>query len=166
MLSPKVLLAIGIGLLGGAAIGLIRPAAVNPGNKRAAVVKAAMGEVGSNDIQKYWSAAAPGALIAKGTSWCGGFALWALKQVGLATNIFWEFGKGFLYHLPITHSPQPGDIAYVAQPYQHHAVVESANTDGTVNLINGNGEGGKVSLSKTPMSHVTAFYSIEPLIHV
>jgi hypothetical protein len=132
---------------------------------RQAVVNAALGEVGSNDTMKYWSLAAPGSTIGKGISWCGAFALWALKQAGLALNIFWVFGKGFLSgNLPITKDPQPGDVAYVDKPYQHHAIVQSVNPDGTINLINGNGENGKVSLSTTPRSHVTAFYSIQPLI--
>lgn len=143
-------------------------ATIAPINKRLAVVNAAMNEVGSNDTTKYWSQAAPGAMIAKGTSWCGAFALWALKQAGLGLSWIWSFGTGgkygFLYHLPTTKDPQPGDIAYVDQPYQHHAIVHSVNLDGTVSLINGNGTGGKVSLSNTPKSHVTAFFSIEPLV--
>lgn len=133
-------------------------------DKRSLVVHAALGEVSLGDPQKYWNIVAPGKTVAKGTSWCGGFALWALKQAGLAKDIFWEFGKGFLYHLPITHTPQPGDIAYIDKPYQHHAVVQAVSPTGTVSLINGNGTDGKVSLSDTPMSHVTAFYSIQPLL--
>ena len=134
-----------------------------PIDRRTAVVNAAMGEVGQGNAQKYWDVVAPGSTIGKGTSWCGGFALWAIKQAGLAANTFWQFGKGFLYNLPITSSPQPGDIAYFTKN-QHHAVVQSVNPDNTVNLINGNGAGGKVSLSKTPKSSIAAFYSIQPLI--
>lgn len=133
-------------------------------DKRASVVKAAMGEVGSNDAQKYWDVVLPGlGTIASNISWCGGFALWAVKQAGLAPDWTWEIGKGFLYKLPITYSPQPGDIAYYAK-YQHHAVVRSINPDGTVSLINGNGTDGKVSLSTTAPSNVSAFYSIQPLV--
>lgn len=134
-----------------------------PEAQRAEVVNAALREVGSGDAQKYWDVSAPGVAIGKGISWCGGFALWALKQAGLATNVFWEFGKGFLYKLPTTKNPQPGDIAYLTKN-QHHAVVSSTNADGSVNLINGNGAGGKVSLSTTPRSSIAAFYSIDPLL--
>lgn len=164
-LPTSVLIGLGIYFLVHKRHGLIH---ITPAERRAIIVQKAMAEEGSNDTKKYWDQAAPGTTIAKGTSWCGAFALWVLKQAGLALNWFWSFGKGgnygFLYKLPITHTPQPGDIAYVAQPYQHHAVVHTVNPDGTVNLINGNGTGGKVSLSTTPKSHITAFYSVEPLV--
>jgi len=166
ILPPAVLVALGLGYL------LLRKrpptlvSVLSPEGKRALVVQSALGEVGSNNTSKYWNMVAPGAIINKGTAWCGAFALWSLKEVGLAKNWFWQFGKGFLYQLPITHNPQPGDIAYVDKPYQHHAVVHTVNSDGTVNLINGNGTDGKVSLSTQPTSHITAFYSIEPLVNV
>src|ERR1700690_1872672 len=132
-------------------------------DKRSLVVNAAMSQVGSGDAQKYWDATAPGVTANKSLAWCGAFALWAIKQAGLAGSWFWQLGKGFLYQLPITHSPQPGDVAYFSK-MQHHAVVQSVNPDGTVNLINGNGAGGKVSLSTSPQSAVAAFYSIQPLL--
>jgi hypothetical protein len=132
-------------------------------DRRAAIVNAALSQVGSGDAQKYWNVVAPGVTANKNLSWCGGFALWAIKQGGIAADWLWQIGKGFLSRLPITKTPLPGDIAYFAN-HQHHAVVQSVNPDGSVNLINGNGTGGKVSLSKNPKSSVTAFYSIQPLL--
>ncbi|VVB55267.1 Uncharacterised protein [uncultured archaeon] len=134
-----------------------------PVNPRLSVVQAALSQVGSNDSAKYWADVIPGTNMGK-ASWCGGFALWALHQAGLARNWFWQLGKRFLFQLPMTKSPQPGDIAYFNN-YQHHAVVGAIIDPVTVQLINGNGTGGKVSVSTTPMHSVTAFYSIEPLLH-
>ncbi len=73
-------------------------------------------------------------------------------------------GDGFIgpLRLPITSNPQPGDIAYFTNN-QHEAIVEKVNGN-TVKLINGNGQGGKVSLSSVDRSKVAAFYSIEALL--
>ena len=93
-----------------------------------------------------------------GQAWCGAFALWALHKAGVARNVFWQVGNGFLSHFPTTSNPQPGDIAYFNQ-YQHEAVISSV-TSATVGLINGNGTGGKVTVSTVPRSSVTAFYNV------
>lgn len=64
---------------------------------------------------------------AKAKEWCGIFALWCLRRAGLAASVHWLDGIGFLgpAKLPRTLSPEPGDIAYFAAPFQHHAVVVS-----------------------------------------
>lgn len=131
-------------------------------DKRHKVVKKAVGELGKNDASKYWRDVLPG-LSRYPNDWCGGFALWALHQAGLAKAWNWEIGKGFLYRLPITKTPRPGDIAYFDQN-QHQAVVQTINSDNTVTLINGNGVGRQVTTSTKPISSVRAFYSIQPLI--
>lgn len=131
-------------------------------NPRQAVVNAAASQLGIQDPSKYWSEVVPTAPGFKG-DWCGGFALWCVKQARLAPDMYWEIGKGFCYHLPITKDPFPGDIAYFDQPYQHHAVVESVG-NALVTTIDGNQPGSQVVRRTRPISKVTAFYSIQPLI--
>jgi hypothetical protein len=138
------------------------PAIGEPSNLRSQVAFQALSEVGNKDPSKFWRDVLPGQFVFP-PDWCGAFVLWALHQVGLAKNWSWIIGKGFLYRLPITKTPQIGDMAYFNHN-QHHAVVSSVNNDGTVSLVNGNGTGGAVSTSKIPVSQVTAFYSISPLL--
>lgn len=125
---------------------------------REAVVQAAAGQLGAKDhrIADYWRAALGvewhGAFPPQ---WCGAFNLWCLKQAGLAAQKTWTIGgcwplpgskgSGFLLTLPMPletlgHgvAPQPGDTSYKAAPFQHHAIVESVDADGTVHTIDGN----------------------------
>jgi hypothetical protein len=99
--------------------------------------------------------------------WCGAFALWCIHQAGLGLELRWMFGPphyGFLYNLPITHAPQPGDVAYLDKPYQHHAIVIEVEGE-TVHTIDGNqGAESPIKAHSLPLSHWTAFYSIEPLL--
>lgn len=147
------------------------PAPINPApggavrTPRESVVFAALSQVGNGDPKPYWDDVLPGVNVGK-ADWCGAFALWALHQAGLALDRKWVIGRGFLlvgsHPLPQTTNPQPGDIAYFNKN-QHHAIVEFVST-GAVQLINGNGAGGKVSVSTVPKSSVTAFFSIKPLL--
>jgi uncharacterized protein with GYD domain len=143
-------------LLGGIAGGLTYLFTRNPRDK---VVKAALGEVGKARTQVYWLDTF-GEYSDK--EWCGVFALWCLHQAGLAKNWKWEIEKGFLYHLPTTLNPKPGDIAYILKN-QHEAVITEVNGE-MISLINGNGWNHVVSVSETPRSEIAAFYSIEGLI--
>src|ERR1041385_3662009 len=115
--------AISAALIGSAALAIKTTAPEHP---RITVVKAAASQLGVQNPNKYWSLVNPG-LVNSGKAWCGGFALWALKQAGLAKDLMWHTnanheGYGFaeVYGLPRTKSPLPGDIAYYDQPYQHH----------------------------------------------
>ena len=154
-------------VVGGAALALGKLA--TPDHPRIKVVKAAASQLGVQDPDKYWSVVNPG-LVNSGKAWCGGFALWALKQAGLALDTFWHTnanheGYGFaeVYRLPKTKSPLPGDIAYYDQPYQHHAIV-TANDGVTVSTIDGNQAGNTVATKTRPLSSATAYYSIEPFL--
>lgn len=147
----------------------------NDENKlRAKVVNAAESQLDNTDATPYWRDVMGG----NGPwpkDWCGAFALWALHQAGLAKGIKWIQSLGFLlvapHALPTTKVPKPGDIAYFNKS-QHHAVVKRLNADGTVDLINGNGfnpaiQNGAISevaASRTHMSNVTHFFSIQPFI--
>jgi hypothetical protein len=141
---------------------------------RAKVVKAAEGQLDNTDASIYWKDVM-GGIGGWPKDWCGAFALWALHQAGLALNVKWVQSLGFLlvapHALKPVQVPKPGDIAYFNRS-QHHAVVRRVNADGTVDLINGNGfnpaiQNGAISevaASRTHMSNVTAFYSIQPFI--
>jgi len=133
---------------------------------RAAVVAAAVSQLGNDDPQLYWDDVLPGK-DPTGMDWCGAFALWCLHQAGLALDWMWEIGEGFALSddhksLPTTTTPRPGDMAYF-EHNQHMGVVELV-TPTAVQLVNGNGTGGAVTRSTALRSDVTAFYSIAPLL--
>lgn len=128
---------------------------------RDAVISAAKTQVGKADLNTYFADAAP-MYVGQKPSWCGIFALWALHQAGLAKGIMWKVGLGFLYRLKQTTDPKPGDLAYFDKN-QHHAIIADVRGD-EVDLINGNGSGGMVSLSTAPKSKARAYYSIQSLI--
>lgn len=153
-----------LGLLGSAISGGLLYA-FWPVNPRKKVVTAAMKDLGASDATKYWRDVMPGATGGFPPSWCGAYTLWALHQAGLAKDWNWVVEKGYMSKLPTTKTPKMGDMAYFAK-LQHQAIVKSVNPNGTVTLINGNGIGGKVTLSDKPIKDVTAFYSIEPLLKV
>lgn len=133
-----------------------------PMNRRECVVSLAKAEIGKGESPlRYFDGVAqrPSGRVA----WCGIFALWVLHECGLASDMAWEYGRGFLFRLPVTATPQPGDIAYIDQPYQHHAIVVSVNGE-TVETVDGNQPGDTISLRSRLRRDFTAFYSIEPLI--
>ena len=99
--------------------------------------------------------------------WCGAFALHCLHEAELAKSVKWTFGPphyGFLYRLHTTTTPEPGDIAYLDKPWQHHAIVTDVEGD-TVHTIDGNqGPKAPIKTHAAPLHHWTAFYSILPFI--
>lgn len=128
------------------------------GGARALVITAAMGELGNSDGRRYFdgvTAKNPGPKL---PAWCGVFALWALHRAGLLSGVQWIYGKGFLFRLPRTLNPEPGDLAYFTR-LQHHAIVKGLDGP-NVTTIDGN-HGGKVELVTRPISTVAAFYSIK-----
>lgn len=131
---------------------------------RDAVVAYARGEIGQQDPAKYWGDVLPGTTGGYPPHWCGGFTLWALHQAGLAKTINWKIGKGYCYQLPITRNPQPGDMAYFDQPYQHHAVVVDVSGD-TLTTVDGNQPGQTVrERTRSIAATKPVFYSIAPLL--
>jgi hypothetical protein len=140
---------------------------------RLSVATIALREVGESDPLKYARLVLPTAWsdfqvqqYADTKEWCGLFNLWCLKEAGLAQDIFWRDGLGFLLVSPHALSrvivPDTGDTAYFRRN-QHHAVVCHV-TDGVATLINGNGQGGKVTRTEVPIDHIDAFFSIESLL--
>lgn len=131
------------------------------GDARRLVVDIALSQLGVQDPDRYWAVVQPG-LVSTDAAWCGGFALWVLHEAGLTTRQ-WEIGKGFLYKLPRTTSPLPGDLAYYDQPLQHHAIVEFVDTGGNVHTIDGNQTGETVA-RRTRQKSAGVYYSIQPMI--
>ena len=139
---------------------------------RARVVAAAVSHIGPDDHEKrigYWESALGYEIhhfaeIAK-LAWCGGFALACLHEAGLALDVHWRIGLGFLlckpHPLPVTAHPQPGDIGYQNVPFQHHFVVQRVDGQ-TVHSIDGNQP--DVRRRERQMGPKLTFYSIEPYI--
>lgn len=71
-------------------------------------------------------------------SWCGIFSVWAHKKAGIDLGN-WQMGKGVSAFgtLKQTTSPQPGDIGYIDQPFQHHCIITKVN-GATIDSIDGN----------------------------
>ncbi len=124
---------------------------------------------GSQRVYEYWRAVMPPEwtdaqvkLYAKTKEWCGCFALWCLKQAGLAQDIYWKDGLGFLgpAGLKQTKTPSRGDIGYLPQPFQHHLLYVYEH-DGKVHSVDGNQPG---VCQKTRQRQGMVFYSIEPLL--
>jgi CHAP domain-containing protein len=137
--------------------------------KRQEVLAIARGELGHVGGDKYWSDANP-AFVGSGADWCGGFMLWVYHQAGLLLGVSWKVqtasdrNAGFLFRLPQTNSPEPGDAVYIDQPFQHQGFVESVSPDGlTIHTIDGN-QANRVGERDRPRSSITAFFSIAPLL--
>lgn len=132
--------------------------------KRQAVIDIALSQVGKQDPDKYWSEVCID-LVGSGKAWCGGFALWCLRQAGV-TNRYWLPRLGFVYQKPqlrATLNPETGDIAYIDQPYQHYALVVNVVGE-TIYTIDGNQAGETVSPRERERFEFTSFYSIESLL--
>lgn len=112
---------------------------------RQAVVDAAVAELGANTHEKrikYWESALGYEIhhfeeISK-LAWCGGFALYCLHTAGLALDVHWRIGAGFLLQKPhplrAVAVPLPGDIGYLDKPFQHHFIVESVEGDLVISI--------------------------------
>jgi hypothetical protein len=133
---------------------------------RQRLVELARAEEGRGEDPEYWLEAFGSVPPLGAYAWCGVFDLCLLRKCGL-TNQLWLTGPkqyGFIYPcgLKPTNDPQPGDIAYFTRK-QHHAIVLNATSD-AVELCNGNGTGGVVSIGWTPRANVSSFFSIQSLI--
>lgn len=139
---------------------------VTPEAKREQFLEAARAELGNDDPERYFH----WAVLKKVTGhldWCGIFILAILKQQELApADWWWAFGEnkqyGFLFRLPRTTTPRPGDLYYIDAPKRHHGIVEEVFED-AIATIDGNSWGGAVARNRRTLVEVSAFYSIEPL---
>lgn len=152
--------------LGATAVGVGVVAWFGLRSPRQRFLSAAKGEIGSRNWEKYLQGVLDPPLTPSARPhWCGIFALWAMHKAGYACDVKWNLltGKGFLYRLPRTTSPQPGDMAYL-HAYQHHAIVESVNEDGTITTIDGNTlPDSRVARRTRPRKEFASFYDTSPL---
>jgi hypothetical protein len=122
--------------------------------------------VGAERLLEYFHIAAPevwdDSIIetagAKMPSWCGIFSVWAHKKAGKDVGN-WQMGKGVSAFgtLTQTDSPQPGDIGYIHEPNQHHALVKEVAGD-TIHTIDGNsGLNSEVIENAKPRSEYSGF---------
>jgi hypothetical protein len=133
---------------------------------------------GSPEVFGYWRSVLPPEWsdakvreYAQTKSWCGGFYLWGLHQCGIATDVFWIDGSGFVDQckLKMTRNPRVGDIAYFNTPYRHYACVVSTDL-GKLVTIDGNQLKGITKNTKAlppwgnEVKGQCVFYSIEPLL--
>ena len=139
---------------------------------RARIIEIASAEIGpqtkgTERVYQYWRDVLPPEwtdsqvrLYSKTKEYCGCFALWCLRQAGLAPDVHWKDGLGFLYKLPLTRTPSRGDIGYLAKPFQHHLVFNYEH-DGKIHSIDGNQPDVR---EQTRPRQGMAFYSIQHLI--
>jgi hypothetical protein len=136
---------------------------------RARIVELAVAELKNDKPDDYWKDVShSGRSLSK--FWCQAFWLSMLRRAGVALDVRCETGKGAEhimrkagYKFPYVVRPMPGDLAFFAKPLQHHALVE--RVDGNIaTLINGNGEGGKVTRTTKLLGRVSLFYSIDDLL--
>lgn len=96
--------------------------------------------------------------------WCGAFVLYGLHKAGLAKSVRWINGIGFASpeDLPITSNPKIGDLLYVQEPFQHHAMVigYDPNTK-IVTTVDGNQPG--IAIRQYHLSRVLV-YSIQQFV--
>jgi hypothetical protein len=140
---------------------------------RQRVANTANQENHAKDATKYWADVL--SLTWRGpypSQWCGAFVLWCLRT-SLGCGLQWEVSSGFLHHLPQLRRgamPELGDIAYLDNPYQHHAVVVAAglSSDGVPYVITMDGNSGsppgEVIEHWSHQSCWTCFFSIDRLV--
>lgn len=141
------------------------------GPSRFEVVRLALQEVGKpgpERIREYHSNALGKPHAGRELEWCGLFCLAMLHDAGIAKKVLWRIGGGFCeeQRLERVKLPEPGDIAYYAAPFHHHALVHSVDTDaGTFSSVDGNQAADTVVLrTKIPLTKPTCFYSIARLL--
>ena len=138
---------------------------IDMSNVRENIISIARAEIGPGRVDTYWrDVLTPGSGPPWPKHWCGAFALWCLRRAGLAADVRWRIGYGFLEveRLPKTREPKPGDVVYFDQPFQHHALFEAQTADGFLLTVDGNQPDVRSKRRLYPSGAV--FYSIEPLI--
>lgn len=126
------------------------------------------GRVGAKYLLDIFHLAAPGVWDdstiqtagAKLPSWCGIFSVWAHKRAGKDIGT-WQIGKGVSAFGTIkqTTNPQPGDIGYIDQPFQHHCIIVKVDGN-SVHSIDGNsGLFSEVIENIRPLSAYSGFFT-------
>lgn len=124
------------------------------------------GEIGSRDSNKYWAEVLQQPRGPYPPQWCGAFTLWGLR-IALKCPWLWEIGRGYLFRLRPTDTPEPGDVCYRDKPYQHHAMVVAYNPEAHVVMTfdgNSGNPPGIVSRNIRDLGWWTTVYSVRPLV--
>jgi hypothetical protein len=143
---------------------------------RSTVVETAYQDVGNGDPTEYWETVLSEPHASRPPypkHWCGGAVLTWLQRSGLALDVKWKVGKGFLSvgdGLPRTDTPLPGDIAFFDRASHHALLVECAGPK--VKLIQGNSRANPMNPREEPhvrpsehdFDEVSKWYSIAPLL--
>ena len=124
--------------------------------------------VGADQLWEIFKLAAPGiwseeAVKTSGQplpSWCGIFAVWAHKKAGIDLGN-WQMGRGVTAFgtLKQTTTPQPGDIGYIDQPYQHHCIVTKVNGDSIESIDGNSGLFSEVIENTRPLKAYSGFFT-------
>ncbi|NLX19520.1 MAG: DUF4157 domain-containing protein [Desulfobulbus sp.] len=93
-------------------------------------------------------------------SWCGIFATYCIKKAGIDIGN-WQMGKGVTAYgtLKPTDSPQPGDIGYIDQPYQHHCIISKVEGDSIESIDGNSGLFSEITENKRSRTAYTGFFT-------
>ncbi|NTW51005.1 MAG: DUF4157 domain-containing protein [Chlorobiaceae bacterium] len=108
--------------------------------------------VWSDDVIKYLGPGLP--------SWCGIFATYCIKKAGINIGD-WQMGKGVSAYgtLKQTATPQPGDIGYIDQPFQHHCIVSKVDGEMIESIDGNSGLFSEIIENKRPRKAFTGFFT-------
>ncbi|MDY0389501.1 MAG: DUF4157 domain-containing protein [Desulfobulbus oligotrophicus] len=110
--------------------------------------------VWGDDVVKYIGPGLP--------SWCGIFATYCIKKAGIDIGN-WQMGKGVAAYgtLKPTDSPQPGDIGYIDQPYQHHCIISRVEGDSIESIDGNSGLFSEITENKRSRTAYTGFFTAQ-----
>ena len=91
-------------------------------------------------------------------SWCGIFALWALRTGGASVGT-WQQGSGIgsVSGLKYVAKPRPGDVGYF-NAHQHHCIIYDVS-GGVITTVDGNWGNGEVAMNTHSRSDFAAILS-------
>ncbi|MGB3799157.1 MAG: DUF4157 domain-containing protein, partial [Lewinella sp.] len=91
-------------------------------------------------------------------SWCAIFAVFSIKKAGIDVGN-WKMGKGVSEYnsLDATDNPQPGDIGYIDQPWQHHSIIKEVRGDTIISIDGNSGPHSEVLEKELPRDVYTGF---------
>lgn len=109
-----------------------------------------------------------------GLQWCGIWVLDVVHQAGLAHNIEWQIGRGFVLQnpeaFPPTTDPKPGDIGILehnsaGHDVWHHVLLERVEDESAYCIAGNTGPSpGVVARQAFPLHRADLhWYSIEPV---
>lgn len=130
---------------------------------RVGVVNLAISKLGTGYDPAYSTVANGPWTGSHNPAWCGLFTLWCQHGAGINRDLSWVWGAGYILKLApqSVRSTSTGDVIYFPH-YSHHALAIPDKRADWIYLINGNGEGGEVSIShqtvdQLRLAHASSF---------